>query len=230
MANFFENATLGFCWWDIPALIALIAVTAWFVVTKRKLNKEKEELEGQLSKQYEMRKGDWRPPVRGRWFLVMIWESGFTEFREKREHNEIQACIYRLDSFYIYIGKMHTAIWNRHFYTFHEVCQCGRYSDADDKRRCISFFCICFGYFSLYDVRNSGSDCHGTEKFGFKVKDFAGEDQPGDCHRDTWHRNIAGLQSNARIIVHCRGEADFHGQDSGNDRDGNGCHVDDVDV
>lgn len=48
MAEFFENAVLGFCWWDISGLLALIAVTAWFLVKRHKLNEEKKELEGHL--------------------------------------------------------------------------------------------------------------------------------------------------------------------------------------
>lgn len=45
----FENLTLGFCWWDLPALILLIAVTALFFVRRHKLNNEKKELQNQLS-------------------------------------------------------------------------------------------------------------------------------------------------------------------------------------
>lgn len=51
MMGFFENATLGFCWWDVPALILLIATTALFFVRRHKLGKEIEELQDRLSKQ-----------------------------------------------------------------------------------------------------------------------------------------------------------------------------------
>lgn len=46
-----ENLALGFCWWDLPALILLIAVTALFFVRRHKLNDEKKELQNQLSEQ-----------------------------------------------------------------------------------------------------------------------------------------------------------------------------------
>ena len=39
--EFFEHAVFGFCWWDIPGLIAL--------VKRHKLKEEKKELESQLS-------------------------------------------------------------------------------------------------------------------------------------------------------------------------------------
>lgn len=48
--EFFEHITLGFCWWDIPALILLIAATACFFVKRHKLNSEKKELQSQMSK------------------------------------------------------------------------------------------------------------------------------------------------------------------------------------
>lgn len=49
MAAFFEHAVLGFCWWDIPALLVLIAATALFLVKRHKLKEEKKELESKLS-------------------------------------------------------------------------------------------------------------------------------------------------------------------------------------
>jgi hypothetical protein len=45
--GFFEDLTLGFCWWDLPALILLVAVTALFFIRHHKLNKEKKELQNQ---------------------------------------------------------------------------------------------------------------------------------------------------------------------------------------
>ena len=44
--EFFENATVGCCWWDIPALILLIAITVLFLVRRHKLNEEKKKLQG----------------------------------------------------------------------------------------------------------------------------------------------------------------------------------------
>lgn len=39
--EFFEHATLGFCWWDLPVLILILAITAWFLVKRHKLKEEK---------------------------------------------------------------------------------------------------------------------------------------------------------------------------------------------
>lgn len=49
MIEFLKNVTIGFCWWDIPILILLIVMTAWFSIKKNRLKKEKEELQNQLS-------------------------------------------------------------------------------------------------------------------------------------------------------------------------------------
>ena len=49
--GFFEYATLGFCGWDIPALILLVAAAALFFVRRHKLGKEIKELKDQLSEQ-----------------------------------------------------------------------------------------------------------------------------------------------------------------------------------
>ena len=40
----FENIAFGFCWWDIPALIALIGVIALVVIRKHQLNNEEKKL------------------------------------------------------------------------------------------------------------------------------------------------------------------------------------------
>lgn len=45
MMNFFENAVLGFCWWDIPGLLFLVAITGWFLAKRHKLKREKEDLQ-----------------------------------------------------------------------------------------------------------------------------------------------------------------------------------------
>lgn len=52
MAFIIEHTKLGFCWWDIPALIILIAVIVIVSMKRRSMKKEEEELEEQLSKLY----------------------------------------------------------------------------------------------------------------------------------------------------------------------------------
>ena len=47
--DFFQNLAWA-CWWDVPVLLFLIVATAWFLVTKRKLKREKEELKNQMTK------------------------------------------------------------------------------------------------------------------------------------------------------------------------------------
>lgn len=47
--EFIQNLTWG-CWWDIPVLILLIAATVWFCVARKKLKKEKKELQDQVTK------------------------------------------------------------------------------------------------------------------------------------------------------------------------------------
>ncbi len=44
MMEFFEHAVVGFCWWDIPGLLALIAAIACILVRKHKFKEEKKEL------------------------------------------------------------------------------------------------------------------------------------------------------------------------------------------
>jgi len=46
--EFLENIVLGFCGWDMLAIIFLIGITAWFLIRRRQLNKEIKELKGQL--------------------------------------------------------------------------------------------------------------------------------------------------------------------------------------
>lgn len=45
-ASILQNLTLGFCWWDIPGLILLIAAIAFVVIRKKSLKKELNELKG----------------------------------------------------------------------------------------------------------------------------------------------------------------------------------------
>ncbi|MDE7325809.1 MAG: hypothetical protein K2N63_05980 [Lachnospiraceae bacterium] len=52
MAYILEHTTLGFCKWDIFALIVLVAVTVVFAVQQHKLKKRQKELEEQLSGVY----------------------------------------------------------------------------------------------------------------------------------------------------------------------------------
>ena len=52
MSYIFEHTVLGFCWWDIPALIVLIAVIAVFVVKHRDMKKQEKDLEDQISELY----------------------------------------------------------------------------------------------------------------------------------------------------------------------------------
>lgn len=43
---------LGFCWWDIPALLILIGIAVYFVVKNHKRKEEEKDLEDQLSELY----------------------------------------------------------------------------------------------------------------------------------------------------------------------------------
>ena len=52
MLYLIEHTKLGFCWWDILALIILIVVIVVFVVRRSKLKDEQKELEDQLSDLY----------------------------------------------------------------------------------------------------------------------------------------------------------------------------------
>lgn len=45
----FEHTILGFCWWDLPALIILLAVLIFYVVKRRDMKKEEKELQDQLA-------------------------------------------------------------------------------------------------------------------------------------------------------------------------------------
>lgn len=52
MSHILTHTMLGFCWWDIPALIILAGVIIWFVVKRHEQVKEEKELEDQLSEIY----------------------------------------------------------------------------------------------------------------------------------------------------------------------------------
>ena len=54
MSYVLEHTVLGFCWWDLPALIVLIMVAAAFVWKHHDMKKQEKDLEDQIA---ELRKG-----------------------------------------------------------------------------------------------------------------------------------------------------------------------------
>lgn len=52
MSYIFEHTRLGFCWWDLLALVMLVIVVVAFAVKRSKLKDEQDELEDQLSELY----------------------------------------------------------------------------------------------------------------------------------------------------------------------------------
>lgn len=48
MSYIIEHTVLGFCWWDIPALLILLAVIAVFIKKHHDMKKLENELEDQL--------------------------------------------------------------------------------------------------------------------------------------------------------------------------------------
>ena len=52
MSYIFEHTRLGFCWWDLLALVILVIVVVAFAVKRSKLKAEPDELEDQLSELY----------------------------------------------------------------------------------------------------------------------------------------------------------------------------------
>ena len=48
MSYIIEHTVLGLCWWDIPALIILLAVIAVFIKKHHDMKKLENELEDQL--------------------------------------------------------------------------------------------------------------------------------------------------------------------------------------
>ena len=52
MSYIFEHTRLGFCWWDLLALVILVIVVVAFAVKRSKLKDEQDELEDQLSALY----------------------------------------------------------------------------------------------------------------------------------------------------------------------------------
>ena len=52
MAYLLEHTKLGFCWWDLLALLILLAVVIVYLVRRHNLKKEQKDLEDQLSDFY----------------------------------------------------------------------------------------------------------------------------------------------------------------------------------
>ena len=52
MADLLEHTKLGFCWWDLLALLILLAVVIVYLVRRHNLKKEQKDLEDQLSDLY----------------------------------------------------------------------------------------------------------------------------------------------------------------------------------
>lgn len=52
MAYLLEHTKLGFCWWDLLALLILLAVVIVHLVRRHNLKKEQKDLEDQLSDLY----------------------------------------------------------------------------------------------------------------------------------------------------------------------------------
>ena len=52
MAYLLEHTKLGFCWWDLLALLILLAVAIVYLVRRHNLKKEQKDLEDQLSDLY----------------------------------------------------------------------------------------------------------------------------------------------------------------------------------
>ena len=52
MAYLLEHTKLGFCWWDLLALLILLAVVIVYLVRRHNLKKDQKDLEDQLSDLY----------------------------------------------------------------------------------------------------------------------------------------------------------------------------------
>lgn len=52
MAYLLEHTKLGFCWWDLLALLILLAVVIVYLVRRHNLKKEQKDLEDQLADLY----------------------------------------------------------------------------------------------------------------------------------------------------------------------------------
>ena len=52
MSYILQHTMFGFFWWDLPAVIALLAIVVYYVVRYRNMKKEQSDLEDQLSELY----------------------------------------------------------------------------------------------------------------------------------------------------------------------------------
>ena len=52
MSYILDHTVLGFCWWDLLALIVLLVVIIVYVVKRHDMKKEEKELEDQISEMY----------------------------------------------------------------------------------------------------------------------------------------------------------------------------------
>ena len=52
MSFILEHTKLGFCWWDLVALIVLIIIAAIFIIKFTKMKKVQHDLEDQISEIY----------------------------------------------------------------------------------------------------------------------------------------------------------------------------------
>ncbi len=52
MSFVLSHSSLGFCWWDLLALVALVVVVVFFVVKCRDMKKHEKDLEDELSALY----------------------------------------------------------------------------------------------------------------------------------------------------------------------------------
>ncbi|MDO4177160.1 MAG: hypothetical protein Q4D99_06800 [Bacillota bacterium] len=52
MEHAMQHTLLGYCWWDLPALIILIGIIVVLVVRHRKLKKREQELEDIIAEKY----------------------------------------------------------------------------------------------------------------------------------------------------------------------------------
>ncbi len=52
MSFVLSHSRLGFCWWDLLALVALVVVIVFFVIRYRNMKKQEKELEDDLSALY----------------------------------------------------------------------------------------------------------------------------------------------------------------------------------
>ena len=52
MEHAMQHTLLGFCWWDLPALIILIAIIVVLVIRHRKQKRREQELEDAIAEKY----------------------------------------------------------------------------------------------------------------------------------------------------------------------------------